>query len=219
LNEARLWWAVVTPEWAAGAGAVEALHAEHNALREYLLATEPSLAVSAEGSLSKALLLAGASYAEHALQLIVIDAFDNAIRSNPALVRFVEAKALKRQYHTMFNWESANANQFFGLFGSDFKVAIQREIAGDRDLAEAISGFLELGRLRNELVHQNFAAFSLPKTADEIYGLYRRAATFLERLPGLLCLLETAGSKPEASLREDTAGAAEDSGSVRPRDG
>lgn len=181
-----------TPEWAAGAGAVDALHAEHNALREYLLAMEPSLAVSAEGSLSKALLLAGASYAEHALQLIVVDVFENAIRSNAPLVRFVEAKALKRQYHTMFKWDAANANQFFGLFGADLKAAIEREIAGDPDLAEAIRGFLELGRLRNELVHQNFAAFSLPKTADEIYELYRKAAAFLERLPGLLCLLETA---------------------------
>lgn len=38
---------------------------------------------------------------------------------------------------------------------------------------------MELGRLRNELVHKNFAAFSVEKTPDEIYSLYLKANDFI----------------------------------------
>ena len=55
------------------------------------------------------------------------------------------------------------------------------EAAGQRDaeLKDALAAFLELGNLRNELVHGNFAAFPFNKTAEEVYALYQRADKFV----------------------------------------
>ena len=50
-------------------------------------------------------------------------------------------------------------------------------------LDEAIRAFLELGQMRNELVHENFATFALEKTSEEIYALYSKAVPFVEAFP------------------------------------
>ena len=50
----------------------------------------------------------------------------------------------------------------------------------------AIAAFLEVGRERNKLVHQDYASFPFEKTLDEIYDLYRRALGFVENLHNTL---------------------------------
>ena len=45
-----------------------------------------------------------------------------------------------------------------------------------------IKAFLELGDGRNRLAHQNFAAFAMEKTADEIFSLYQDAMPFIDCL-------------------------------------
>ena len=50
----------------------------------------------------------------------------------------------------------------------------------DSALAHAVKSFLELGQLRNELTHLNFANYPLDKTVDEIYALYQEANVFVE---------------------------------------
>jgi len=101
------------------------------------------------------------------------------------LREFVRNKAIARQYHTLFQWNAKNANSFFGLFGDDFKVRMKQRVAADTDLDEAIRAFLELGEQRNRLVHQDYATFSLEKTSEEIFELYRTASRFVEELPEL----------------------------------
>lgn len=44
------------------------------------------------------------------------------------------------------------------------------------------SDFLELGNMRNCLVHQNYASYLIDKTAKEVYGLYQKAAFFIQCL-------------------------------------
>lgn len=56
-------------------------------------------------------------------------------------------------------------------------------IAKESDLVDAIRSFLELGSLRNQLVHRDFANFPLDKTGQEIFELYKRAVRFVECLP------------------------------------
>jgi len=46
----------------------------------------------------------------------------------------------------------------------------------------ALEAFLELGFLRNCLVHQNFAGYVFEKTNEEVYQLYRQASVFAERV-------------------------------------
>ena len=49
--------------------------------------------------------------------------------------------------------------------------------------SSAIEAFLEIGRERNRLVHQNFGTFTLEKTSKEIYDTYRSAVEFVEWVP------------------------------------
>jgi hypothetical protein len=95
---------------------------------------------------------------------------------------FVVNKAISRQYHTWFAWTGSNANQFFALFGPDFKQTMINKIKKSDQLQNSIRAFLELGGERNKLVHQNYAVFQLEKTLDEIYQLYQSANEFVETI-------------------------------------
>jgi hypothetical protein len=135
---------------------------------------------------SKALLLAAASYFESRLTEHLLAFVHEVAKENQLIVKFVENKAFRRQYHTLFNWEATNANQFYGLFGETFKTFMTHEIKRDTRLDESVKAFLELGRDRNSLVHQNFGEFTVEKTADEIYQRYQTALYFVESLPDKL---------------------------------
>ena len=84
---------------------------------------------------------------------------------------------------TWFDWEKKNANSFFGLFGVAFRDRMKAVVAEDNELESSIRSFLEVGRERNRLVHQDFASFSLEKTSEEIYALYSAAMKFVEWFP------------------------------------
>jgi hypothetical protein len=66
-------------------------------------------------------------------------------------------------------------NSFLGLFGKEFLEMAKRKIKLDSELQEGIVSFLKIGRLRNELVHQNFASHNLELTLDEIYFMHQSA--------------------------------------------
>ena len=50
----------------------------------------------------------------------------------------------------------------------------------DEALRKSIKDFMEVGRDRNRLIHQDFATFPLEKTTDEIYQQYKSALVFVE---------------------------------------
>ena len=99
---------------------------------------------------------------------------------------FVRNRAIARQYHTWFRWDEKNANQFFGLFGDDFRARMGIRVKDSGDLQSSIRAFLEVGNERNKLVHQDYATFPMEKTLEEIYRLYQRALPFIECLPNAL---------------------------------
>ena len=99
-----------------------------------------------------------------------------------AILALVKNKVIERQYHTYFDWDKKNANKFFSLFGDEFSVAMKKLVDEDDILKEAVIAFLEIGSLRNNLVHLNFANYPLDKTVEEIYQLYQRALVFLDCL-------------------------------------
>ena len=163
---------------------VERLHNEFNDLLQLLEKTdEISLKSMAEDNFRKVLLLASASYFERVVTDDVISFVDEISSSNPLIVSFLKNKAIKRQYHTWFNWEDKNANQFYGLFGSEYFDFMKNKIKNSSDLENAVRSFLELGRERNRLVHQDFATFSLEKTSLEIFSLFQKATFFVEYIP------------------------------------
>jgi hypothetical protein len=107
-----------------------------------------------EKQFTKSLLISSASFIESSMQDILIK-FTESTSSHEIITNFLKNKAIARQYHTYFDWKGNNANSFLGLFGIDFKNMLKKKIT-ENEMEENIKSFLELGRLRNELVHQNF---------------------------------------------------------------
>lgn len=133
----------------------------------------------------KSLLLSAASYFEATITKSIHDYINAKSRQSPEIVAFVDNKAIKRQYHTFFNWDGNNANQFFGLFGEDFKRRAREEIQS-RNFGEAEAAFIAIGRERNRLVHQNYIEAQINDTFEEIWDKYTRACDFVELITYLL---------------------------------
>jgi RiboL-PSP-HEPN len=183
--------------------AIDRLFGEATAVIEKLRETrEVSLEVSAGDYFRKALLLAAASHFEHRVCGCVLEFIRERAGGSPLVENFVRNKAISRQYHTWFNWGDNNANQFFGLFGIEFRTQMSTLVKGSEEMQRSVRAFLELGNERNRLVHQDFATFSLEKTLDEIYRLYQSALVFVDALPtelrGCDCAagIDATGSQP-----------------------
>ena len=163
---------------------IQVLVQEHEQLVSYLESTgDISLQFSVKASFSKTLLLSAASFFENRMVASIIDIFEERTGNSDALVSFVRSKAATRRYHDWFSWKDQNANRFFSAFGGSFKEFMSQKLNDDPDLEKSISAFLELGRLRNQLVHENYSVFSLNKTVQDVFDLYNSAARFVDRFP------------------------------------
>lgn len=164
---------------------VEIMYRNQREMLDELSLREPSFHASLQGMLPKVLLMAAASEFEH----YVCGHIKQYVADNSTGVRIgflVERKAIARQYHSFFDWPSRKANQFWALFGPDYKKAVEREISSKDELSDGLKAFLEIGAVRNELVHNNFADMTINTTLDEVYVLYQKGASFVEALPMLL---------------------------------
>lgn len=163
---------------------VDSLHRDFHALLEFLgEKKEVSLQSVADANLRKTLLMAAASSFERCMTDIVVDFVKESTSEDHVLVWLVKKKAVSRQYHQWFDWKTQNANRFFSLFGKAFKKYAETTVKDNEDLRSSIHAFLEIGRLRNQLVHQDFGSFTLEKTSQEIYDLYSSAEKFVEWFP------------------------------------
>jgi hypothetical protein len=163
---------------------IDGLVQRHRELSEYLVRQkEISLRSEADSQFRKTLLLSVASYFENELTDAIVAVVSECVGTAVPILEFVKNKAIARQYHTFFAWDRPNANSFFGLFGGSFRDFISEEVRRSPKRTDAIKAFLELGNLRNQMVHQNFATFPLEKTVDEIYELYKRGLEFVEQFP------------------------------------
>lgn len=166
---------------------VDRLFDDHQRLIELLDANnDVSLRVSVDATLRKVLVLSAASYFEQRIKSAIMDFVRTTSEGSPCLMSLVERKAVERQYHTYFQWGEKNANNFFALFGTEFKTRMRLRVRDDSELAESVKAFLRIGLERNEMVHKDFASYSFDMTADEAIVLYRRALRFVEAIPQLL---------------------------------
>lgn len=184
----------------ADATPVDRLYEESVSVVRALSAAEPSLAISASDTFRKTLVLASASYFEHRVSACVADFVHERASGSTLVVSFVKNKAINRQYHTWFSWSDSNANNFFALFGVEFRQMMQERVKSSDELRAAITSFLEIGNERNKLVHQDFASFPFEKTLEETYGSYKKALPFVDSL--------------SAHLRECKPGARADAGAL-----
>lgn len=163
---------------------IEAMLEDHHRLIEILQSTNSvSLQATVESAFAKTLLVAVASYFENRITNAVLQIFQEETNGSDALVSFVRDQAVSRGYSSWFNWNSRNANQFFGKFGQGFRSLMDAKIRNDNVLAQSIHAFMEIGSIRNPLVHQNYAQFNLDKTVAEVHQLYESGVIFVEGFP------------------------------------
>ncbi|MDC7243582.1 MAG: HEPN domain-containing protein [Sphaerochaetaceae bacterium] len=150
--------------------------------------SEISLALDAKRHFTKIFVLSSASYFEDEIQKILEKFVTITSSEDKRLINFVRKKAILFQYHTYFDWGEKgnplkprkNANSFFAMFGNEFKERINDEIKDKEDVKKSIECFIELGHIRNILVHNNFAAYNnIPKTLEEFYSMYLSAEGFI----------------------------------------
>lgn len=159
---------------------IDELYERHIELYNYLIGEgKISYAIQINEEFRRSLVLAAASHFEAEMQKILIS--HAKVRSNDRaeIVSLIEIKVIKRQYHTWFNWDDLKDGPFWAMFGKEFKAAREREIRSIPVLLESSRAFLEIGRLRNNIVHRNFADFEVDKTVEEIYSLYNKAKTYV----------------------------------------
>jgi hypothetical protein len=182
---------------------IEQLKAEYDSLVEYLINTQqPSLLSDLNKNYRKVLLLSAGSYFEHEISNLLSNFVRAKSNNDERIVNFLEKQAISQKYHTLFSWgekdnpnkPGKNANTFLKLFGDDFKIQIELELKGKQGetpeeklnrtkIIESIEAFVEIGHLRNILVHSNFAAYTYDqKTTDEIFKLFQTAEPFLAYL-------------------------------------
>lgn len=163
---------------------VDRLHGEFSDLQKFLgeKGGVTFLSVIEENS-PKTMLLVAASYFEHRLSEEVELLAKEATADGHVLMWLIKNKAISRQYHTWFDWKSSNANTFFSMFGQGFKDQAAEEVKKDEKLNKSIVDFLEIGRERNRLVHENFGDFTLEKTTSDVYELYESAVGFVDWFP------------------------------------
>ncbi|MBI5043425.1 MAG: hypothetical protein HZC10_06285 [Nitrospirae bacterium] len=141
---------------------------------------EISMLSNIDDQFRKVLVLCVSSYFESIIKDTLIDFAKKQSQNAEALVEFLKNKAIERQYHTYFQWDSANCNAFFGLFGKNFKEYINSETNSNDEFTMSVKAFIELGGIRNKLIHNNLTTFYLEKTSEEIYSLYKSALVFID---------------------------------------
>jgi hypothetical protein len=167
---------------------IDRIYAEHQSLAQYLAGrAEPSFRQTVDDDFRKLLALSVASLFEHTITDAILRFCDIRAGGDPALVCLVRMKAVERQYASYFDWNKKTANTFFKLFGEVLGASMKDEVKNNTQLKAGCDAFLELGYLRNCLVHQNFASFLFEKTAEEVYEEYKLANNFVDYLVTRLC--------------------------------
>lgn len=158
---------------------INKLYDDFESLKNYLLENkELDYLNIVEKQFTKNLIISSASFIESRMQNI-LTIFVESTSNHQLITSFFKNKAIARQYHTYFDWSSKNANNFLGLFGTDFRDITKVKIK-EQNIENNIKDFLELGKIRNELVHQNFTLYTTDKTIQEIIELFNSAYRFLD---------------------------------------
>ena len=166
---------------------IERQYQDSKELYNYLLGKgEVSFATYIDSVYKKVLVLSAASYFESKISELISKYATKASGSDKRIVKLIESKVIERQYHTLFQWEANNTNAFWKLFGEETKENVRQKINSDEKLRAAERCFIELGRQRNLLVHENFAEFDVNTTVGEIYGKYREACNFISLIETVL---------------------------------
>lgn len=160
---------------------IEQQYRDEQELHQYLMEKgEVSFATYIDDVYKKVLLLSAASFFETEISNAVINFAKNTSKNDDRIAVIVEKKVISRQYHTLFSWDSKNTNVFWALFGDDTQKKVRNEIENKLELRQSELDFLDLGKRRNILVHENYSEHDVNITIDEIYNKYASACGFID---------------------------------------
>ncbi len=169
--------------------AVDNIWQEYVSVRDLLTELKEVSALSDyTNTMRKVIILSCGSYFEHEMTEMLKGYVLEASNGNELIASFLEKQAIQQRYHTLFDWgkqdepgqPSTSAKKFWKLFGNDFCTNVEIIIKEKPDVKESQEAFLELGHLRNILVHSNFADYIYAdKTPEEIFSLYQKASKFI----------------------------------------
>ena len=168
---------------------IEDLMQDHRGLVDHLRSGGYlHLSAQVEETFSKTLLIAVASYFEVHMTQVIVELYREMTQGAEALVEFVKKQAIGRRFAQLFDWgrdaqPNRNANSFYRLFGDSFVRYMQNKIQENQELNESVQAFIEIGNLRNQMVHENYADFQLNKTVADVYSLYEKAIKFVDEFP------------------------------------
>lgn len=175
---------------------VDILYNEYLSIVTYLGEnSQPSLSSDVNKHFKKVIVLSAASYFEHRIQEILVEFIVQKTDNHIPALNFFKKKAIGMQYHTYFTQgekgkpdkPGKNANSFFALFGEEFKKQAEEKVRQSPELTAAMKAFLEIGHLRNILVHSNFAAYNFDnKTTEDVVLLYKDGMPFMIFIEELL---------------------------------
>lgn len=166
---------------------IERQYQDSKDLYNYLLGKgEVSFATYIDNVYKKVLVLSAASFFESKISKAISKYAAKVTGTDKRIVSLIENKVIERQFHTLFDWKTTNTNQFWKLFGEETKNRVREEIGKDESLKQSEVSFMELGKQRNLLVHENFAEYDVNTTVDEIYKKYQSACSFVAFLETVL---------------------------------
>lgn len=124
-------------------------------------------------------MIAAASFFEFELGKVIDRVFSGQGCSEECM-SIIRNKAIARQFFSYFDFSVANTNKLFAAFGVSCKERAASAIRESSDLRDAQQAFLEICSLRNNMVHENFAAFSIDISTEDVYEKFGKGALFLE---------------------------------------
>lgn len=146
---------------------------------ENLIPTQlPSFISSYKDMYRKVFIIACANAFERHLCRILPELFS----CNSFLQHFIQKQALDRKYHTLFAWKENNANQFYGLFGKEFKKQMGTILEANTAIKEGETSFMAIGRYRNLVAHEGFDTNPFNEDIDSIKNKFDEALAFYKCL-------------------------------------
>ncbi|WP_157106460.1 HEPN domain-containing protein [Nocardia arthritidis] len=165
-------------------GPVRSLYEDYRGLVEDLKDRSPSGLAALNRTYHKVILVAAASSLENQVKKVIGSMFCEHGRDELGV--FVTKRVMDRGYHQLFDWNAGKAKSFFGSFGPDCSKLFEETLKNDTEFEKQHFSFMRLGRLRNQLVHQDYATYALDETPDELFILYRTAALFPGRFEEII---------------------------------
>lgn len=154
---------------------VERLWNELDDLEQYVSKAGPTVVVNTKSAFAKAMILAAGNWLERRTLQAILDVAKSA-SSQETLVFLVKRRVLKRQFHTLFDWNSGKVDFFLSHFGPDFKKEAQEAAKQNEEVLRASLDFMELIGERNTLAHDKRISDEAQFTPEQVRSKFYNAA-------------------------------------------